>query len=237
MEKEKKRVWFLSILLVPLFCIPATLQAAETLMYSGSLSSLDGGIIATGLWDPGVSPGTTIEWKVSLNDDYLGLSYWHYEYTFKVPQKDISHMILEVSDGLLASEIVNNNHSFDLDNYSPDDPGKSNPNLPSDIYGLKVAGTSITLAFSFYTQRNPTLGDFYAKDGTSKIDGEHIDNTAYNAGFGDDDLMVALSEAASVGKILRPDTTVIPPVPAPGAVVLAGIGTALVGWLRRRQSI
>lgn len=28
-----------------------------------------------------------------------------------------------------------------------------------------------------------------------------------------------------------------PVVPAPGAVVLAGIGTALIGWLRKRQSV
>jgi len=206
-------------------------SAAVTLWGEGTLTSANGDLIATGVWDTGTG-GTSLYWKVSHDDSAAGPAYWHYEYILTVPTepqaKSISHMILQVSTDLEAWEIVNVSHAFQVNDPTQYVKDGSNPYMPdSGIYGLKfnLEGEKLTtFVLDFYSNRNPMMGDFYAKDGTTKVDNEQIWNTVYNSGFGN----------LTGEKIGVPDTSVIP---APGAILLAAMGTGLVGYLRRRTVI
>lgn len=210
-----------TLILTLVLALGATLTAA----YTGSLTGSGGGIVATQSWN---SPATTFSWDVSQQGNY-----WFYEYTFSVPAKDISHLILETSTNIGPNDIFNESYAFDPAKlYTPGGDGKSNPNLPGNIFGVKFDElTDTSFSFSFYSTRVPMLGDFYAKDGR---DGG-LDVTAWNSGFGTLPAGATLATAAQYGKIVVPDTLTI--IPAPGAVLLAGIGTTLVGWLRRRRSL
>jgi len=201
--------------------------AAPTVWDSDTLTSSSGDLIATGVWATGTG-GTTLYWKVSHDDVTTDPAYWHYQYILTVPiqpqAKAISHMILQVSEDLEAWEILDVSHAFvtgDPQQYTYDG---SNPYMPaSGIWGLKfnTDGESLTtFALDFYSNRNPMMGDFYAKDGKTSS----IWNTVYNSGFGN----------LTGEKIGVPDTSV---VPVPGAILLGVIGTAIVGAIRRRRQI
>jgi hypothetical protein len=135
-------------------------------------------------------------------------------------------MILQVSTDLEAWEIVDVSSDFEVNDPTQYVTGGSNPYMPdSGIYGLKfnIEDEELTtFVLDFYSNRNPMMGDFYAKDG--KLPGSQIFNTVYNSGFGN----------LTGEKIGVPDTSVIP---APGAILLAAMGTGLVGYLRRREKI
>jgi hypothetical protein len=191
---------------------------------SGSLSSGSG---ITGLY-PSSNPwldgssASTLSWWVTDNDN----GTFTYKYILSVTQKEISHMIIEVSPTFTSDNIRQIlQGSGSVGEYG--DEGKSNPGIPGLLYGIKTASGGLSYTLEFISNRIPVWGDFYAKDG--KDGGKDV--AIWNSGFGNPD-----SDDSSIGHILVPDT--IPPiVPVPGAMVLGSLGMVCVGFLRRKNTL
>ncbi|MHB0912980.1 MAG: hypothetical protein ACYC2Y_06000, partial [Armatimonadota bacterium] len=131
--------------------------------YTGSLTTTDGGLIATGTWADSAHPAT-VSWNIFYDGDI-----WDYTYTISVYSKEVSHAIIEVSptftgENLFSPKIDGNAWTaIGIDDYDLDN---GNPNIPGEVHGLKFDETSGTvLALNFRSDRAPVWGDFYAKDG------------------------------------------------------------------------
>jgi hypothetical protein len=222
-------------------CVPALLvTAAPAETYTGSLSTGDGGLLGTGAWGTGPS---SLSWTIQVVDGPI----WQYCYTLEVPERGISHFILELSDDfgwekmespqlwVNGEEVPWSEVAKELGWYGPSDAG--NPSIPDDMYGIKVDvpqagdGEVLTLDFCFLTVRDPVWGDFYSKDGADPGGGDTL--ALWNSGFGNpdtdpDDLP---ADGALEGHLLVPDTTEIPE-PATLAVLAAG---GMFALLRRRR--
>jgi len=206
--------------------------------FTGTLSS-PSGLDATDGWASG-EPPAAITYNVSSPDGVT----WTYQYTFTVPTKEISHMIIELSPNFSASDLLTGSTPGDVDDYDMDGPGKSNPGLPESFHGIKFDTTADTLIqeATIITTRMPEWGDFYAKDGVYNTDGSKIDVYAYNSGFAADDPIFELNdetyyEKAKDNHILRPDTATMVPIPA--AAWLFGsalLGMAGVGYRRKASA-
>ncbi|MBN9690906.1 MAG: VPDSG-CTERM sorting domain-containing protein [Verrucomicrobia bacterium] len=212
-------------------------------IYTGSISySAD--ISATPLWDKST---TSLSWVVK--DTGLtqgGNVIWNYEYTWSTADKNLSHIIIELSNtsvvisNLKVNGATGSTSNYEIKTYTVGGNGDSNVGLPGDIIGIKLDDKAdlTTTTFSFDTVNSPVWGDFYAKDGTSKVgngnDAITYDTYAYNTTFLAADPTDAPSNGSINHHVLRPDT-VTTRVPDGGSTIFL-FSSALVGLglIRRR---
>jgi len=182
--------------------------------YTGSLSSLDGGLLGSGYW---FTSGTTLTYDVSY-DTVNG--WWDYCYRLTVQKGDISHFIIEISPGFSISDLISPNWPQSDTEIGDYHKGNGNLGMPVTVHGVKfdeVTTKDLIIRFSSY--RMPVWGDFYSKDGNAGGEGP---NYVYNAGFADPDPTEPIGDDSLRNHILVPDTV----VPEPATITCLGLGLA-----------
>ncbi len=186
-------------------------------------------------------PTTSLSWNIFYNND---IGMWSYSYKWQTSDKNLSHIIFEISEDAVLSDFSNfsgNLTSIEIGTWGTE--GNSNPGIPGELYGVKVNTPNVAIVnglkeydIQFLSTRYPTWGDFYAKDGS--ISGSEV--YAYNQGFlaedKDDGLHILVPDS---GTGLGPwDPNYNPNPTADAGTTVSLIGLALLGieGIRRRLS-
>jgi hypothetical protein len=196
-----------------------------------SPSNSEGGL--GGYWPYSFS----IEWNVTQDFNTM---LWTYEYTLSAARKDISHFILEITDGAAGDDFtdfsINSNHVSYLNHIEAPRRWGHNPSNPgypaaTDIYGIKFNTGGSTVTYSFTTANDPVWGNFYAKSGKDK--GQWI--YAYNNALA----IEGFNSNNKLDFIVRPDGGGTPPVvPEPVSYLLFIVGAAALSgkvYLKRKK--
>ncbi len=217
-------------LLLLLLSLPAT--AGATLL---SESDLHGGISGPGITGTAqwASANPSLSWDITQIN-----GTWHYSYDWTADAKDLSHIILQVTDGTILGtpEQGGNFWNFSygpdqgvegvsIDTFAADLQGGSNPLMPYPIYGIKfdLDPSALSFHFEFDSTQSPTWGNFYAKDGVTNHGGGVKEwNVAWNT---------------DENTIVRPNGGDTPPVPEPGTMILFGTGLMLFAGISRKIKI
>lgn len=165
----KNYIYGILFVIISLFI---SISVNAELIYSGILQYPN--TIAVSPWD-GVN-GARLEYTVDQTDNVFTYSYTFYPNSVK--PKNLSHIIIELSDGFTEDDFINiSTNNWEINTYHPTDP--SNQGLPYDIYGIKFEDIT---SFSFSTLNQPQWGDVYARDGRQSSGAKNF-IYMYNSGF------------------------------------------------------
>jgi len=217
---------------VPAQAVPIWGSDASAELLGGSRTSpASSGVDATQQWD---NSGFTIGWNIEQD---LTTLLWTYTYTVTCDTKEISHLILEVTDD---GEDFNIYGGTSTPYEGPDtwDVGPSNPLMPNPIYGVKFDFGGDEVTYSLVTDRAPVYGVFYAKNGKDKGDDVLAWSNALNYG----DYKTNEGDLTITDFIARPNgyNGYIDPqaIPEPATMLLLGsgvIGFAVSGKKRLKK--
>jgi hypothetical protein len=208
----------LKLLIVSLVLAGISSATSITMPATVTITS-PGGLTGTEQWASGASLTSKVTYDNGL---------YNYEYTWSEPDKDISHIIIELCFGtgldvIDTSLIGDGIDAITFDTYTSSSHGGSNPGLAGSIFGFKIDfGDGVkTTTFNFTTHFAPMLGDVYAKDG--RAGGPGGGGYVYANGSG----------------IYVPSCDTCPPdmgeVPEPSTMALMGVGLLGAGILRLRR--
>lgn len=224
-------------------------------VYTGSLSysppapvDSSDGLFVSGYHQQWPAYNVTISWTVTDEDLSQPDHPWKYTYTFDLDGNNggaISHIIIEAAADFGIANMVGLTGAS-LSSVGSQAVMSGNPGMPEDLFGLRfdpVEEDLMSMTWSFYSDRAPEWGDFFARCGNRQNLGVNIaynynlDSLGTARGFLDpdgndgvlDDIdpLAAPSSGSVDFHILRPGV-----VPEPATMTLLALGA--LAMLRRR---